>query len=279
MTCPSSEPSAPPVTMIGPSAPNGAPEPIAIAADTGFATAVRGAMRLSLVSTASIVSGMPCPRITGANSRQHADDDRAQHRGDDDLRPGMKFGERRRLPTPLLEEREVGDEADEMDQHPRGDAAEQSEHRRRARSAGAAGAAASQPKTSCHDTIVKRYSRSMASTTALSDRDYQALARFRHALRVFQRFSEDAARRAGTTPAQHQLLLAIRGHRGDATARRRRHRRRASAPAPLRGRADRPGRRRRPRAPHRRPVGPAATAGAPHRRRPRAARGAVEDAS
>ena len=55
----------------------------------------------------------------------------------------------------------------------------------------------------------------MASTTALSDRDYQALARFRHALRVFQRFSEDAARRAGTTPAQHQLLLAIRGHRGD----------------------------------------------------------------
>jgi hypothetical protein len=55
----------------------------------------------------------------------------------------------------------------------------------------------------------------MASTTTLSDRDYQALARFRHALRVFQRFSEDAARRAGTTPAQHQLLLAIRGHRGD----------------------------------------------------------------
>ncbi len=54
----------------------------------------------------------------------------------------------------------------------------------------------------------------MASTTALSDRDYQALARFRYALRVFQRFSEDAARAAGTTPAQHQLLLAIRGHRG-----------------------------------------------------------------
>lgn len=49
----------------------------------------------------------------------------------------------------------------------------------------------------------------------LSHRDYQALARFRHALRVFQRFSEQAARDEGITPAQHQLLLAVRGHGGD----------------------------------------------------------------
>lgn len=46
----------------------------------------------------------------------------------------------------------------------------------------------------------------------LTDRDYRALAEFRHALRVFLRFSEDAARAEGLTPAQHQLLLAIRGH-------------------------------------------------------------------
>lgn len=46
----------------------------------------------------------------------------------------------------------------------------------------------------------------------LTDRDYRALAQFRHALRVFLRFSEDAARSEGLTPAQHQLLLAIRGH-------------------------------------------------------------------
>ena len=38
---PMSDPSAPPVTMIGPSAPNGPPVPIAIAADSGLAT--RGA--------------------------------------------------------------------------------------------------------------------------------------------------------------------------------------------------------------------------------------------
>jgi len=48
----------------------------------------------------------------------------------------------------------------------------------------------------------------------LSPADYRALARFRHALRVFQRFSEDAARDAGTTPAQHQLLLAVKGWDG-----------------------------------------------------------------
>ncbi len=46
----------------------------------------------------------------------------------------------------------------------------------------------------------------------LTDRNYQALAHFRHALRVFERFSEEKARAAGLTPAQHQLLLAIRGH-------------------------------------------------------------------
>ena len=67
MTWPSSEPMAPPVTMIGPSAPNGAPVPMAMAAEIGLAIAVRGAMRLCLVSTASIASGMPWPRMSGAH--------------------------------------------------------------------------------------------------------------------------------------------------------------------------------------------------------------------
>jgi DNA-binding MarR family transcriptional regulator len=49
---------------------------------------------------------------------------------------------------------------------------------------------------------------------ALVDADYKALAQFRHAMRVFQRFSEQAARGAGLTPAQHQLLLSVRGHPG-----------------------------------------------------------------
>jgi DNA-binding MarR family transcriptional regulator len=49
----------------------------------------------------------------------------------------------------------------------------------------------------------------------LADQDYRTLARFRHALRVFLRFSEEAARDEGLTPNQHQLLLAIRGFPGD----------------------------------------------------------------
>ena len=53
-----------------------------------------------------------------------------------------------------------------------------------------------------------------SSQTDLADRDYRTLATFRHALRVFLRFSEDAARSAGLTPNQHQLLLAIRGFEG-----------------------------------------------------------------
>ena len=47
---------------------------------------------------------------------------------------------------------------------------------------------------------------------SLTDREYRSLARFRHALRCFEAFSEDAARAAGLAPAQHQLLLAIKGH-------------------------------------------------------------------
>src|SRR5262245_56601399 len=65
MTCPTSDPRAPPVTMIGPSAPNGPPVPIATAADDGFATAARGETRLWRVRIASIASGMPWPRMTG----------------------------------------------------------------------------------------------------------------------------------------------------------------------------------------------------------------------
>jgi DNA-binding MarR family transcriptional regulator len=48
----------------------------------------------------------------------------------------------------------------------------------------------------------------------MTDAEYRVLARFRFALRVFLRFSEDAARAAGLTPNQHQLLLAVRGFPG-----------------------------------------------------------------
>ena len=61
--CPTSDPNAPPVWMIGPSAPKGPPVPIAMAAESGFRIATFASMRLREVSTASIASGMPCPLI------------------------------------------------------------------------------------------------------------------------------------------------------------------------------------------------------------------------
>ncbi|MNR26646.1 hypothetical protein D3C85_1438750 [compost metagenome] len=61
--CPSVEPNAPPVAIIGPSAPNGPPVPIAIAEDTGFNMAIEGFILLWFVSTCSMASGIPCPLI------------------------------------------------------------------------------------------------------------------------------------------------------------------------------------------------------------------------
>lgn len=42
----------------------------------------------------------------------------------------------------------------------------------------------------------------------------QQLAWFRYQLRKFLRFSERAARRAGVTPQQHQLMLGVAGFTG-----------------------------------------------------------------
>jgi DNA-binding MarR family transcriptional regulator len=48
----------------------------------------------------------------------------------------------------------------------------------------------------------------------LTQSDYEKLLEFRVALREFQRWSEDQARAAGVTHVQHQLLVAVKGHRG-----------------------------------------------------------------
>ena len=46
----------------------------------------------------------------------------------------------------------------------------------------------------------------------LTDDTYARLLALRTGLRRFQQWSEQQARSAGLTPAQHQLLLAVRGH-------------------------------------------------------------------
>lgn len=50
----------------------------------------------------------------------------------------------------------------------------------------------------------------------LTQADYSRLLSLRTGLRRFERWSAQAAQGAGLTPAQHQLMLAIRGHGDDA---------------------------------------------------------------
>ena len=55
----------------------------------------------------------------------------------------------------------------------------------------------------------------MASKRTLRTSDYRHLLEVRTGLRRFLHWSEEQARSAGLTPAQHQLLLAVRGHPGE----------------------------------------------------------------
>jgi DNA-binding MarR family transcriptional regulator len=46
----------------------------------------------------------------------------------------------------------------------------------------------------------------------MTEKDYARLLGFRTELRRFLRWSEEQARASGLTPAQHQLMLAVKGH-------------------------------------------------------------------
>ena len=54
----------------------------------------------------------------------------------------------------------------------------------------------------------------LIGTRTLSDHDYSRLLGFRDGLRSYLHWSEQQAAVVGLTTAQHQLLLAIRGHAG-----------------------------------------------------------------
>ena len=54
----------------------------------------------------------------------------------------------------------------------------------------------------------------MTDVDQLTSEDYENLLAFRTGLRRFLRWSEARAREVGLTPAQHQLLLAVKGHPG-----------------------------------------------------------------
>jgi DNA-binding MarR family transcriptional regulator len=63
--------------------------------------------------------------------------------------------------------------------------------------------------------MVRKPTQSAMQLKQMTQKDYAALAAFRQSLRVFLSFSEDAARKAGLPPQQHQALLAIRGFGAD----------------------------------------------------------------
>jgi DNA-binding MarR family transcriptional regulator len=52
---------------------------------------------------------------------------------------------------------------------------------------------------------------SQQTGASISKADFESIAAFRYSVRRFLRFSEQAARREGITPQQHQLLLAVKG--------------------------------------------------------------------
>jgi DNA-binding MarR family transcriptional regulator len=64
------------------------------------------------------------------------------------------------------------------------------------------------PQASTLSIVIREYRTTMDLRVA----DYEDLLALRTGLRRFLRWSEQQAEEAGLTPAQHQLLLAVRGH-------------------------------------------------------------------
>ena len=52
------------------------------------------------------------------------------------------------------------------------------------------------------------------SKSTLTDEEFQRLLELRTSLKQYLRWNEHAAKDAGITPAQHELLIAIKGHPG-----------------------------------------------------------------
>ncbi len=118
-TCPTSEPSAPPVAMIGPSAPNGPPVPIAIAAESGLRKVIRGGM-LRLVEQHLLhrLGDAVAADRARAVARHHADDQAADHRHQyhPPTEVRHRSGRRRECGRPAPVERQVRDQADQRNQ-------------------------------------------------------------------------------------------------------------------------------------------------------------------
>ena len=106
------------MAMIGPSAPNGPPVPIATAAESGLRNMIFGEIRLRLYSTRSMTSGMPCPRMAAAPKRAISPTITAPiDRNDDGPRAELVGARRGELGRPPAEVCEIRNEPDQSREH------------------------------------------------------------------------------------------------------------------------------------------------------------------
>ena len=117
------EPTAPPVMMIGPSAPNGPPVPMLIAAEMGLRTATRGSTRLPPgEDRLDRLGHAVAADLLGAEPGHQADDEPAgDGRQQDEQRLVVPRARRHQARVKALVEDEVGDEADQPQQRQSGD--------------------------------------------------------------------------------------------------------------------------------------------------------------
>lgn len=244
--CANSEPIAPPVMMIGPSAPKGPPLPIEMAEDSGLRTATLGAIRLSPIRMASIASGMPWPRIFSEPKRAINPITRPPRTGAitihaSGLMPAsewlsaLKVRSQTTFVTSAMACRS-NQAATRLKLPIRTAMATRMRTRRwvvKSPSRGRERSNAEWDTAAFRDVILsyltadviisqcdiiqwmimpKKQPRSPSHAPAVMDESaYRNLALFRKALRSFLAFSEQAARKAGLTPQQHQAVLVIRG--------------------------------------------------------------------
>ncbi len=122
--------------MIGPSAPNGPPLPMAMAEERGLSTATFGDILLLPNRIASIASGMPCPPnglaaiASDQSDHQAADHGNHDHPETERVASGRATDERQGL-----EEEEVGEEVDQVEQDICRDRAQRADHYRDGRDA------------------------------------------------------------------------------------------------------------------------------------------------
>ena len=127
--CAISEPMAPPVMMIGPSAPNGPPEPIEIADDSGFRIAtLASSRRAPEQDRLDRLGNAVAADLLAAVARHQADDQRADHRHHHRGKPErrilqLQIGERE-----LAEIGDVGGKPDQLQQRDAGKQRRRGDH-------------------------------------------------------------------------------------------------------------------------------------------------------